>query len=564
MQRRSSGLVTVYERCLDWLRAPARRRPLGFGGSRSTGSPFAGGSAGFNSAGYNPLVESGPQAGEAGEASVFGSGSATTTSAGSGSSTTTLATNRNAGDLKTGDGGSSVFDDTSNSPDTAVGGELVQPFRSQLADAPRALAKPWSFNQTVLLSPRRRGSSVLMWTAVGTVAAVGIWAVTAPLAETIAVQGKLEPGNSTKRIDAPVPGVVEAVLVQEGQQVRKGDPLVRFDLREPRSNLAAAESIRERLLNENRIAAATLGDATATASLTPNQRQQLASQAEELASRREAARQELAKAEARLAGLGATLATYRNIANRFARLVGQGAASELQLLDARQKVQETESAIAEEQREIARLESTLINTGAVTNVELRRKVEENLRKISELDREIRLARQQIQYGQLTAPTDGTVFDIEVSTGSVVAQGTGTSASTGTKPLLKVVPQDALQARVYLPNKAVGFVRPGLKADLSIDAFNASDFGYIPAQVERVGSDALTAEEQSRVLGRDADGLYYPAVLRLERQDVDLRRRKAPLQAGMTLTADIKLRERRFISLLTSFLEDQRRNLERLR
>jgi HlyD family secretion protein len=191
-------------------------------------------------------------------------------------------------------------------------------------------------------------------------------------------------------------------------------------------------------------------------------------------------------------------------------------------------------------------------------------VEENLREIAELDREIRLARQQIQYGQLTAPADGTVFDIEVSPGSVVAQGTGTSASTGTKPLLKVVPQDALQARVYLPNQAVGFVRPGLKADLSIDAFNASDFGYIPAQVERVGSDALTAEEQSRVLGRDADGLYYPAILRLKRQDVDLRRSKAPLQAGMTLTADIKLRERRFISILTSFLEDQRRNLERLR
>ena len=117
---------------------------------------------------------------------------------------------------------------------------------------------PWSFNQTVLLRKQRSGASVLVWTGIGGVALLGLWAVTAPLAETIAVEGKLEPRNSTKRVDAPVPGVVEAVLVKEGQAVRKGDPLVRFDLREPRSRLQAAESVRQRLLNENQIAAATL------------------------------------------------------------------------------------------------------------------------------------------------------------------------------------------------------------------------------------------------------------------------------------------------------------------
>ena len=36
------------------------------------------------------------------------------------------------------------------------------------------------------------------------------------------------------------------------------------------------------------------------------------------------------------------------------------------------------------------------------------------------------------------------------------------------------------------------------------------------------------------------------------------------QAGMTVTADLRLRERRFINILTGFFEDQRRNLERLR
>lgn len=531
MPSRQSRLVDLYEQCLGWLRGGGRgsRHQVSIEPVRIdlVGDPLA----------EDPLVSQGrgqPATSNPPEASS--------------GPTTTFGT-----------------DPLAASQATSSSALTTNPFGGAgLATANRALARPWSFNQTVLLQRKRRSSSVLMWTAVGTVTAVGIWAVTAPLSETIAVQGKLEPGQATQRVDAPVPGVVEAVLVKEGQQVRKGEPLVRFDLREPRSKLAAAESIRARLLNENQVAAATLGDSAATAGLSANQRRQLLSQTEELASRREAARQELRKSEARLAGYRSTLATYQNIANRYANLVAQGAASEVQLLEARQQVQETESSIAQEFREIARLESSLVNTGALTDVELRRQVEANLREIADLDSQIRLARQQIQYGQLTSPVDGVVFDIEVGSGSVVAQGTGSSASTGSKPLLKVVPQDALQATVYLPNQAVGFVRPGLRAELSIEAFRASDFGYIPAVVERVGSDALTAEEQSRVLGTDATGLYFPAVLRLERQNVQLRNKQAPLQAGMSLTADIKLRERRFISILTGFLEDQRRNLERLR
>ena len=493
MAGRGSLLINTFERCLAWLRHPGRRR---FGGPRSRRA-------------QNEPIQ--PVRVDLLGTTVFGS---------------------------------------STEPST-------NPFHSSITRSSQALTRSWQFNQTVLLTKKRRSSTLLVWTAVGTVGAVGIWAVTAPLAETIAVQGKLEPGSSTKRIDAPVPGVVEAVLVKEGQAVRKGDPLVRFDLRDPRSKLAAAESVRERLINDNRIAAATLGDASATAGLTANQRRQLASQAEEFSSRRDVARQELRKAETRVSGLRSTLSTFSNIAARYADLVRSGAISEVQLLEARNRVQETSSQLEEEQREIMRLRSSLINTGATTNVDLRRRMEDNLREIARLDSEIRFARQQIQYGQLTAPADGIVFDIEVGSGSVVVE-------RATEPLLKVVPQDALQARVYLPNKAVGFVRAGQRAELSIDTFQANDFGYVPAVVERVGSDALTTEEQTQVLGTEEKGLFYPVILRLESQSIRLRQARAPLQAGMSLTANIKLRERRVISLLTGFLEDQRRNLERLR
>lgn len=514
MPSRSSRLISIYEQCLQWLRSPRSQR---FGGPTSTDKHSL----------EEPI--------QAVRVDLVGP--------------TTFGSSPNPINV-------GLIERDSDGRES--GSDLApQPFRSSITRSGQGLSRSWQFNQTVLLNKKRRSSSLLVWTAVGTVSAVGIWAVTAPLTETIAVQGKLEPGSSTKRIDAPVPGVVEAVLVKEGQSVRKGDPLVRFDLRDPRSKLAAAESVRERLINDNRIAAATLGEASASAGLTDNQRRQLASQAEEFSSRRDVARQELRKAESRVAGLQNTLITYNDIANRYADLARSGAVSEVQLLEARNRMQETRSRLDEEQREISRLEASLINTGASTNVDLRRRIEDNLREISRLDSDIRLARQQIQYGQLISPSDGVVFNVEISPGSVVAQG-------APEPMLKVVPQDALQAKVYLPNKAVGFVRTGQRAELSIDTFQASDFGYIRAVVERIGSDAITAEEQTRVLGTDEKGLFYPAILRLERQTIRLNKTQAPLQAGMSLTADIQLRQRRVISILTGFFDDQRRNLERLR
>jgi HlyD family secretion protein len=445
--------------------------------------------------------------------------------------------------------------DTANATPAAA---PAHPFGGGSAGSDREAPREWSFRETVVLRKSRRSSSLLLWAGVGGVAALGLWSVTAPIAETIAVPGKLEPSSTVKEVDSPVPGVVEEVLVKEGQAVRKGQPLIRFDLREPRSKLAAAESIRERLLNENRVARATLGEDAATAGLTANQRSQLRDRARELNSRLESAREELAKSTTRLAGYRDSLRIYTDIERRYQSLVRDGAVSEVQLLEARNKMQDLRTSVAEEEREIARLRSQLVNTGSVTDVELRTSIEANLRQISELDGQIRQARLQIQYGVLTAPSDGVVFDIVPGAGSVVG-------ANETAPLLKVVPQESLRAKVYLPNKAIGFVQVGQSADISIETFPANDFGYVPAKVERIGSDALTPEEQTKVLGTQAEGLHFPVILHLNRQSIPLPNRSSvPLQAGMALTADIKLRERRVISLLTGLFEDQRRNLQRLR
>ena len=113
------------------------------------------------------------------------------------------------------------------------------------------------------------------------------------------------------------------------------------------------------------------------------------------------------------------------------------------------------------------------------------------------------------------------------------------------------------------NEAIGFIRIGQRADISLTAFNASDYGYLPATVKRVGSDALTPQEQQRELGTDAQGLHFPATLKLNNQALQVGTRSIDLQPGMSLTADLHIRTRRFISAITDLFDDKRRSLERL-
>jgi HlyD family secretion protein len=382
-----------------------------------------------------------------------------------------------------------------------------------------------------------------------------LWVVVAPLNETVNVKGKLEPSSKVKLIQTPVPGLVDEVLVEEGESVQRGQVLLRFDLRDAKNQLASSESIKRQLEDESATYAAALGDGNALKQLTDNQRQRLISQKEELINRQQAALQQFRRSQVRVSGLQKSLATARNIADRYQLLVATGAISEVQLLEARNKQQELATNLAEEQREVLRLQAELGNSSSAPSADLRGRIEANRRLIAEQDARISSTRQQLAYGELRAPAAGLVFDLDVRRGTVAQAG---------QSLLRVVPQEALQARVYLPSAVIGFIKPGQIADLSLDTFPASDYGRIPARVKRVDTDSLTPEKQKEVLGNDANGLFYTALLTIERQSLQTGNKTIPLLPGMSLSADIQLRQRRMINVVTSFFEDKLRSLEQIR
>ena len=421
---------------------------------------------------------------------------------------------------------------------------------------PSSDTSSWSFNQPVLLKKNRRTSSVLVWTLAGGTAFATGWAFLAPLPQTVAVQGKLQPASGVQAIEASVPGVVDDVAVVEGQRVARGDLLLRFDARDAETRLNSAQRNRDRLQNQVTINRVVLGEQPES-SLSANQKALLKSQRQDNDGHLEAESAAIRRSKVRIAGLRQSLSTAEMVADRYQTLQREGASSELQVVAALAKVTEFRTSLDAEEEELIRLQSRRDADQGGREARLRKEIEANLNRIASLDSEIRKAEVLLSRISVQAPISGLVFDLNVSRGDVVPGG------KGVKPMLQIIPEDDLQAKIYIPNEAIGFIRKGQRADISLAAFNASDYGYLPATVQRIGSDALTPKEQQRELGQDAKGLYFPATLKLESQALTVGQRSVPLQPGMSLTADLHLRTRRFISAITDMLDDKRRSLQRL-
>ena len=415
---------------------------------------------------------------------------------------------------------------------------------------------PWSFNQPVLLKKNRLTSSVLVWTLAGGTLFATAWAFLAPLPQTVAVQGKLQPASGTQSIDAPVPGVIEEVAVVEGQRVERGDLLLRFDDRDAQAKLISAQRNRNRLQNQITINRVVLGEEP-IASLSDNQRALLGSQTQDSSGNQAAELAAIRRSRVRVDGLRESLKTATMVASRYEALQRDGASSELQVVSALARAARIRTDLEAEEEELIRLQSRREADQASRESRLRKEIEANLNQIAILDREIRQAETLLSRIYVEAPISGVVFDLNISRGDVVPK------RSGNKPLLQIIPDDELQAKVFIPNEAIGFIRNGQRADISLTSFNASDYGYLAATVKRVGSDALTPQEQQRELGTNAQGLHFPAMLELKRQTLQVDDHAIALQPGMSLTADLHLRSRRFIAAITDLFDNKRRSLERL-
>ena len=375
-----------------------------------------------------------------------------------------------------------------------------------------------SFDESILQQGRFWMRTVT-WTLIGTSLFGLAWLALARTEEIVVASGQLEPIGSVQDIQMPVGGVADQILVAEGDRVKVGQVLMQLDTEaSEQQRLSLEQSIK---LKQEQL---QLKEQEKLKTLQVNQEEVLM--------------------------LENNLKLQSEILKRFEQLNAAGAFSEVQLLNQQNIVAETRGTLMQAKVERLRQIALLDQQTAQLQAEL-----------ADLNGRLVETKVTLRYQQLKSPVDGVIFDLKPTARGFTAQSTQT--------VMKVVPNGLFEAKVEVPSNKIGFVQvpPGcpekreacMSADISIDSFPSTDFGVLKGKVIQIGSDALEPDPQ-----RQRQELSFPVTIQLDEQDFRLKSGAVlPLQVGMSLTANIKLRKVSYLQLLLGEFQDKAQSLQRL-
>ena len=380
------------------------------------------------------------------------------------------------------------------------------------------VAKVSTYDDSILQQSRFWMRTVT-WTLIGSSVFALAWLALARTEEIVVAQGQLQPIGSVQDIQMPVGGVADQILVAEGDTVKAGQVLMKLD----------TEASKEHHLSLEK-----------TIKL---KQEQLLLKAQEKLTTMQVNQEELLMLEKKFL-------FQSEILERYKQLKVMGAFSEVQYLNQQNIVAETYGKLMQAKADRLRKSALLDQQMAQLKSEL-----------ADLNGRFVETKVTLRYQQLKSPVDGVVFDLKPTARGFTAQSTQT--------VMKVVPLGSLEARVEVPSNKIGFVQmpPGcpknrdscMNADISIDSFPSTDFGVLKGKVIRIGSDALKPDPQVQRLV-----LSYPVKIQLDEQQLKLKSGSSlPLQVGMSLTANIKLRKVTYLQLLLGEFQDKAESLQRL-
>lgn len=482
--------------------------------------------------------------------------------------------------------------------------------------APRYIPK---FDQPVILKQPRKWSRAILWSLMAVTTGTIIWANLALIEEAVSATGKLEASSATLDVQAPVGGVVKQIFVEDGKQVHLGERLLTLDNTTGIAQMQSLQKIRASLVQENQFYQSQLRGATAVdvtklkipteildltrsratliaenqvyrtqldgsssaRKLTLEQRERILSNQVELDTRVAAAtsqidqlKRQFQQTDIKLVSTKDTLKMNQGILDNITPLMKDGGISKIQYFKQQEEVRNAQSEIDQLVQEKARLKASIaegiaklhstvavsrrdwLNTIAENHKRIAeidsqftKAIVENNKKIAETDSQISQAKMNLKYQEIKAPANGTIFELKAHTPGFVV--------TSSEPILKVVPNDKLVAKVFITNKDIGFVKEGMTVDVRIDSFPFSEFGDIKGKLIWIGSDALPPDQ-----------IYpfyrFPAKVELSKQQLLVSGRNISLQSGMGVNTNIKIRSRTVMSIFTDMFSSSVESLKTVR
>jgi len=348
------------------------------------------------------------------------------------------------------------------------------------------------------------------------------------------VQGFLSPDKGIVKVHSPRQGVVGQLLVVESQIVNAGDPLITLLGDTVTGSGLSVDAEMQRAINLQ------LAEIQTRQDLEVRRRE---ADAERLTAEIRGLEVENRSVQKQISTQRQLLSNLQKNYDRLGSMVEKGFISTAEYLEREASLignRQTLASLQQKQGAIkARVEQKKLERGRVPL-----ESDERLSRLASAQSNLELRKIDFSSKKsitISSPLSGKVAAIQAIVGSTVANG---------YPLLTILPDGGrLEAQLFVPTRAVGFVARGQEVRLLYDAFDYRHFGVQKGTIAEISSTVLSPLETGANV-RVSEPTYRVTVT-IESETVNAYGQEFPLQAGMLLAADIVLEKR---SLLDWLLE----------
>jgi membrane fusion protein len=369
-------------------------------------------------------------------------------------------------------------------------------------------------------------TKALVWSVVLVSACIVVFLFFAEYARKEVAVGYLAPESGSARIFAPQQGTVSAVYVEQGQRVEEGQPLLAIETSEIANDGQDVNTSVLRTLDEHK--AALINQINSEIRHNSSERDRLTAQAQEI--------------EKELANFAAQLTIQRSRIDLQEKVVAAGATLRVSGLVSEVDQRHREQELLEQQQALISLNQQMMSQQAkltetrFTLAQLPFTLEE---KVQALRNDMSSTEQRIAEVNgrrayiIRAPISGFISSLQASAGE---------QADPHRMQLQIVPANKpLEAKLFIPTSAIGFVEAGQDVRILYDAFPFQHFGTYHGRIVQVSQTAIMDTDIIAPVKLNAPA--YTATVALDQQHIRAHGKQVPLQTDMSLRADIILERR---------------------
>ncbi|MGH7005494.1 MAG: HlyD family type I secretion periplasmic adaptor subunit, partial [Alphaproteobacteria bacterium] len=389
------------------------------------------------------------------------------------------------------------------------------------------------------------------------------------LDEVTRAEGKVFPSGQNQIVAHLYGGIVEDILVREGDIVTPGQVLLRIDNRdaqadfgENRARLGALAARAARLESEAagrdavQFPAGVEASAPQAAALERQlfraRRESLDSELKGLEEQRHQREEELKQQEAIVSSLEKKAASLKSELATMYR-AGIRNVGRLEILRLQRETQDAEGELATERLKVPRSQAAILEARQkyedrknVFISEARKDLNDAQSEIARLKEKLEKLTFDVGRNEVKAPLRGIVKQLRIATkGGVVKAG---------EPLVEITPlDDSLFIEARVRPSDIAFLRLGQHATVKITAYNFSTYGGLEGKVIEISPDALEAPEKP-------GETYFRVKLRTDRSFLEKDGKPLPIGPGMTADVSIKIGEKSLLAYILKPITKSQRHI----